>query len=115
VGFPDWTASAGVQYKFEADAIGGSITPRLDWFWISKVAWAANYPRLDDPARSYANGRITYRNEAHNIDVAVGATNLFNKKYYQQKTIFADGFGAGQNIGQPAAPREWYVSVAKRF
>lgn len=115
VGFPDWTASGGVQYQVEADAIGGSITPRLDWFWISRVAWSANYPRLDDPARSYFNGRVTYSNEEHGIDVSLGATNLFNKKYYQQKTTFADGFGAGQNIGQPAAPREWYLSVNKRF
>jgi iron complex outermembrane receptor protein len=115
VGFPDWTASGGVQYKLDVEAIGGSITPRLDWFYISTVAWAANYPRLDDPARSYVNGRITYKNPEYDIEVALGATNLFNKKYFQQKTIFADGFGAGQNIGQPAAPREWYLSISKRF
>jgi iron complex outermembrane receptor protein len=115
VGFPDWTISTGLQYKFESESIGGSITPRLDFFYISKVAWATNYPRLDDPARSYFNGRITYKNEKYDLELSVGATNLFNQKYYQQKTIFADGFGAGQNIGQPAAPREWYLSVNKRF
>jgi iron complex outermembrane receptor protein len=115
VGFPDWTVSGGVQYTLEADWMGGSITPRIDGFWISKIAWATNYPRLDDPARANFNGRITYRNTDHQIEVAVGATNLFSKKYYQQKTIFADGFGAGQNIGQPGAPREWYLSVNKRF
>jgi iron complex outermembrane receptor protein len=115
VGFPDWTVSGGVQYTIEADALGGSITPRIDGFWISTVAWSTNFPELDDPARAYFNGRITYRNTDHDIEVALGATNVLGKKYFQQKTIFSQGFGAGQNIGQPAAPREWYLSVAKRF
>jgi iron complex outermembrane receptor protein len=115
IGFPDFTMSGGVQYKIESDWMHGSLTPRLDWFWISKVAWSTNYYKYDDPARSTFNARLTYRNTDDNWEVALGVTNLTNKTYYQQKTIFIEGLGAGADIGQPAAPREWYLSVSKHF
>ncbi len=115
VGFPDYTMSGGVQYKIESEWLHGTLTPRLDWFWISKVAWSTDYTHLDDPARSTFNARLTYYNTDNDFEVAVGVTNLTNKEYYQQKTIFIQGLGASANIGQPAAPREWYLSVSKHF
>lgn len=115
IGFPDWTMNGGIQYKIDVPALAGTVTPRLDWFWVSKIAWSTDYTHLDDPARSTANARITYRNLDDQYEVAFGVTNLFNKEYYQQKTIFIQGLGAGANMGQPAAPREWYLSVSKHF
>lgn len=115
IGFPDWAASGGVQYEFDDEVLHGTLTPRLDWFWISEVAWSTNYTHLDDPARSTFNARLTYYNADHDFEVALGVTNLTDKQYFQQKTVFMQGLGAGANIGQPAAPREWYLSVAKRF
>ena len=115
VGFPDYTVSGGVQYRFDVPALHGSFTPRFDVFWISKVAWSANYPELDDPARAVANARLTYDNHDQNWELAVGVTNLFNKQYFLQKTIFIQGLGASANIGQPAEPRSWYLTVSKKF
>jgi iron complex outermembrane receptor protein len=115
IGFPDFTMSGGIQYHVEAPALDGVFTPRLDWFWISKVAWSTNYPELDDPARSTFNARLTYYNRGLDYEVAVGVTNLTNQKYFLQKTIFIQGLGAGANIGQPSEPRSWYLSVSKRF
>src|SRR5690606_40003870 len=40
VGFPDWTASGGIQYTFESAAANGTITPRLDWFYNSEIAYS---------------------------------------------------------------------------
>jgi len=100
---------------FGVDALQGTLTPRLDWFWISKVAWSTDYTHLDDPARSTFNARLTYHNEEHDFEVALGVTNLTDKEYFLQKTVFIQGLGAGANIGQPSAPREWYLSVGKRF
>ena len=61
-----------------------------------------------------ANGRITYANDPYDFEIALGATNLFNKFYY--RNIFARGtFGGTGNLGQPAPPREWYLSVKKVF
>lgn len=110
---PDWTASAGVSYEF-LDVLGGSITPRLDWYYTGRTAFNANLPEFDQEAYSLVNTRITYHNEEHDFDVSVGATNLFDKFYFRNKIAF-QAFGLPTNLGQPAAPREWYVSVKKRF
>jgi iron complex outermembrane recepter protein len=115
IGFPDWTYSAGVQYMIAAPWANGSITPRLDMFGISSVAYSTDYTHTDDAGRTTFNGRITYKNDELRMDVALGVTNLFDQHYYRQKTIFIQGLGAGANIGQPAAPREWYLSISKRF
>jgi iron complex outermembrane receptor protein len=113
--FPDWTQSGGIQYVFDVPAIAGSITPRLDWFYNSTIAYSQDYRHLDQAPVSYFNTRLTYKNDDLGMDVAFGITNLFDKQYYRQKTVFIQGLGAGANIGQPAPPREWYLSISKRF
>ena len=115
VGFPDYTMSGGIQYLIDVPALSGTLTPRLDWFWISKVAWSTDYTHVDDPARSTFNARLTYENDEDGYEIALGVTNLTDKKYLRQKTIFIQGLGAGANMGQPANPREWYLSVSKSF
>jgi len=111
---PEWTASAGVEYEFAANALGGTITPRLDWFYVGDVAYNANLPQYDQEAYSLVNSRITFYDEDRDFDISIGATNLFDQFYYRQKIIF-QAFGLPTNLGQPAPPREWYVTVRKRF
>jgi iron complex outermembrane recepter protein len=111
---PEWTASGGAQYEIPASVIGGTITPRLDWFYNGNIAYSSTNAAYDQGGRSVWNGRISYANDAHDVTVALGATNLFNKFYYYQKTIFRE-LGLPTNLGQPAAPREWYMTVSKRF
>jgi len=115
VGFPDWTASGGIQYVADVPQLNGSLTPRFDWFYVSSIAYSTDYTHLDDPPRSTFNGRLTYKNDDWAMDIAAGVTNLTNERYYRQRTVFIQGLGASANIGQPAPPREWYLSVAKRF
>ena len=113
VGFPDYTMSGGVQYQFQAEGLQGTITPRLDWFYNSEIAYSTNITRTDEDARSTFNGRITYKNEEHDYDIALGVTNLFDKEYFRNKIAFSSI--AAVDIGQPAPPREWYLTIAKRF
>jgi len=111
---PKWTASGGIQYEIPAEMLGGSITPRLDWFFNSTIYYSANFPQYRQDSRSTFNARLTYRNEDHDFDIALGATNLFNTFYY--RNIFARcTFGGSGCLGQPAPPREWYLSLEKRF
>lgn len=110
---PDWTASLGASYEI-MDVLGGTVTPRIDWFYTGRTAYNENLPDFDQLAYGVVNTRLTYHNEEHDFDIAVGATNLFDKFYYQNKVAF-QAFGLPTNLGQPAAPREWYVSVKKRF
>jgi iron complex outermembrane recepter protein len=111
---PEWTASGGVQYELPIEALDGSVTPRIDWFYNGAIAYSAQNTAFDQGGRSVFNARLNYHNRTHDFDVAVGATNLFDKFYYYQKTIFRD-LGLPTNLGQPAAPREWYLTVKKQF
>lgn len=116
-GFPDWTYSAGVQYTIDAPSASGSFTPRLDWFGNSGILYSTreDAAHTREGARSVFNGRLTYDNDDIDVSIALGVTNLLDSKYYRQKTIFIQGLGAGANIGQPAPPREWYLTVSKKF
>ncbi len=110
----DWTASGGIQYEVPSETLNGSFTPRLDWFYTGKIAYSAGNPEFDEPAYSVFNGRLTYANWDDDYEVSVGVTNLFNTFYYRNKIIFQE-LGLPTNLGQPAPPREWYLSVKKRF
>ncbi|MEH3105798.1 MAG: TonB-dependent receptor [Sphingomonas fennica] len=111
---PQWTASAGAQYEMPVAFLGGTITPRLDWFYQGSIAYSTNRKDQNQPGFSTFNGRVGYHNEEHDFDVAIGATNLFSKFYYRNKFIYHD-LGYATLNGQPAPPREWYLTVRKRF
>ena len=111
---PKTTASGGIQYEIPVEFLGGSVTPRLDWFYNGTIAYSSQDTTYDQGGRSIFNARINYRNTKLDFDVAVGATNVFDKFYYYQKTIFRE-LGLPTNLGQPAAPREWYLTIKKRF
>jgi iron complex outermembrane recepter protein len=115
-GNPFWTANAGVQYQFGVNAIGGTVTPRLDWTYessqiVSGTSTKYNYLM---PSRSVFNTRVTYDNDDRNFTIAAGVTNLFDKFYYVNVFDY-QGLGYPQTDAQPARPREWYVSLKKRF
>jgi iron complex outermembrane receptor protein len=66
------------------------------------------------PGKALFNGRLTYANTDYDFSVARGVTNLFNKFYYIY--VFDYQFlGYPQSDAQPAAPREWSLTVSKRF
>ena len=60
------------------------------------------------------NGRITYANEQYGATIALGVTNLFNKRYYQNFFIYQD-IGFPNNNGQPGTPRQWFLELSKKF
>lgn len=111
---PQWTASAGIQYQLDVDALGGSLTPRLDWFYQGAIAYTINKPEYNQPGYSIFNTRITYKNEKYDFTISAGATNLFDKLYYENVFIYQD-IGFPQVNGQPARPREWFIELGKRF
>jgi iron complex outermembrane receptor protein len=117
---PFWTLSGGVQYKIESDAIGGSITPRLDMTWESRQtsgsATTVTYNYLL-PAKALFNARLTYVNTEHGFEVAAGIVNLFDKRYWVNIFDYSGG-GTGtlpQTNGQPGMPRTWSLTVSKHF
>jgi len=113
-GLPEINASAGIQYTARTSALAGSITPRLDWSYTGSIDPSAARNTFNQKPYSVFNGRITYRNDDHDFTLAVGATNLFNKLYYQNFFIYQD-IGFPNNNAQPAAPRQWFVEIGKKF
>jgi iron complex outermembrane receptor protein len=113
---PFWTASAGIQYRFEHPSIEGSITPRIDMTYESSQIVSGTSTKYNGlmPGKALFNGRLTYDNDPNDFSVAVGVTNLFNKFYYVNVFDY-QGLGYPQTDAQPAAPREFYITVSKRF
>jgi len=113
---PFWTASSGIQYEIPVDMLGGTITPRLDWTFESSQIVSGTSTKYNGllPAKSLFNGRVTYDNLDHDFTVALGVINLFNKFYYRNVFDY-QGLGYPQTDAQPAPPREWYLTLSKRF
>ena len=113
---PFWTANTGVQYEFAAAAIDGTITPRLDWTYESSQIVSGTSTKYNSllPAHSLVNGRVSYDNTDHGFTLSGGVTNLLNKFYYVNVFDY-QGLGYPQTDAQPGRPREWYVTIKKRF
>ena len=115
---PPWKYSVGAQYEIDMGS-AGSITPRFDIDYQAKqytgpTVIGATRIRNFIPAYALVNARITWRNEAKDLHVALEATNLFDK-YYLLSIFDLRGGGAGFRKGRPGTPMEWAVSVKKKF
>ncbi len=109
---PKWKWSIGAQYRIEAGNLG-TFTPRFDISHQSD-AWgtAVNQNRTRIPAYTVSNARVTWRNVSEDIEASVEVTNLFNKYYYLTTTEISGPAGAN---AQPARPREWAITLKKKF
>jgi len=111
---PEWKWSFGVQYEIPLGN-GDTITPRFDAAYQGDIyANAAN--RASNLIEDYvlANARLTYRTEDRGLEVALEVTNLFDQYYFLTNRDQTLGTGAISS-SQPGRPREWAVSVKKRF
>ena len=66
------------------------------------------------PMHIVANARLTWRNEAKDLEIGLEVTNLFDK-YYLLTLFDLTRAGAGVAAALPGRPREWAVSVKKTF
>jgi iron complex outermembrane recepter protein len=111
----------GVQY--EADLGGsGKLIPRLDVSHQYALTGNALTPAPTSPSARFgqvpgytlANARLTWRNADEDLDISLEVTNLFDKYYFINKFDLT-GAGAGAISGQPGRPREWGITVKKKF
>ncbi|HWJ69196.1 MAG TPA: TonB-dependent receptor [Sphingobium sp.] len=111
-GTPEWKYNAGVQYEIEMGD-RGTLTPRVDVYYQSKVfnEWTNN-PRAVQDGYAIANGRLTYAAPDDEWYAALSVTNMFDKFYYVNKFIQS---GTYIFTGQPSRPREWAITVGRRF
>ncbi len=107
-----WKAGGGIQYRADIGTMG-SLSPRLDIAYQSSFYTNIdNNPATLTPAYTVANARLSWRSPEEDWEVVLAVTNLFDKFYYQNKFR---GPAIQSVTGQPAAPREWSLSLRKNF
>jgi iron complex outermembrane receptor protein len=118
---PNWKWSIGAQYEADIGA-RGTITPRLDLAWQGDMFGNASNRSSADALRAsnkipgylLANARISWKNRARDLEVAVEVTNLFDKYYFL--TLFdLTPNNAGVAVAQPGRPREWALTATRKF
>jgi iron complex outermembrane receptor protein len=112
---PKWQASGGIQYKAQLGGRNGSLTPRVDFTYNDEqfsgraLGYAYYLPRY-----ALANAHLTWRNAKEDLEITGDVSNLFDKYYYN--AIFSAVYSfAGTAYQQVGRPREWTISIKKRF
>lgn len=115
-----WQWNAGIQYEADLGTTG-SLTPRFDINRQNRLPGNVLRPAAGSPSALFgevpgytiANGRLTWRNADRDLDVSLEVTNVFNKYYFLSK--FDLSTLAGSVLGNPGRPREWALTVKKKF
>jgi iron complex outermembrane receptor protein len=110
---PQHKAAIGMQHEWSLGN-GSTLSPRVDWSFQSSIFTNGNN-QVTNRIGSYGlvNARLTWRNADRDLDVALEGTNLGDKYYFMSR---ADQYtGAGHTDGAPGRPREFAVTIKKRF
>ncbi len=116
------SGSLGVQYKLFL--LGGSVTPRVDWFYqgyrSNGVAYLPQLSGSDNkvPGFGLLNARISYSPESEKWDLSLQAENLLDKFYWYtlaaaRSTV--DGSVTDNRVGSPGRPREVSLTFKRNF
>jgi iron complex outermembrane recepter protein len=118
---PKVNMSAGLQYGIPLGS-AGTLTPRVDAFYQShRTNGPVTAPQRDPDwvigGYTLLNARLTYDTMEGDWQVALSATNLGNKFYWQQlgPATTATGLVTDARAGTPGRPREWAITVKKSF
>ncbi len=111
---PPWKMNVGVQYTWDLGTLG-SLTPRIDADRQSKMySDPSNREVSAIPQRTIANARVTWKSaSAPEWELALQATNLFDKYYYVTVNDFIGS--SGEATAQPGRSREYLLSLRRKF
>lgn len=105
--------SAGVQYEIPLGTLG-SLTPRIDASYQGDLfANGSNAATNFIESYTLANARVTWRNGDGQWESSLEVTNLTDKYYFL--TRFDQFTLTGITDGQPGRPREWGLTVKRKF
>jgi len=108
----EWQWAVGAQYELGLGS-AGSLTPRVDVSYKSSTyANSVNAPSNRIPGFTLTNARLTWENFEGDLQASLEVTNLFDE-YYLLNVFNVEGNGFIN--AQPARPREWALTVTKRF
>ena len=105
--------SVGMQYDIKLGDLG-TLTPRVDVSYQGDLYTNGNnLPTNFIDSYTLGNARVTWRAPDEKWEAAVEVTNLSDKYYFLSRT---DQYaGAGHSDGQPGRPREWGLTVKRKF
>src|ERR1700722_19487 len=119
---PKFRDALGAQYSMPV--AGGRLTPRVDMTYQSTIYFNANNGCLGsmtvgcgqtDNQGGYTllNGRITYETASKKWQASLWGRNLTDKEYFSGKLSLITFFGREE--GNPAPPREYGLTVQRKF
>jgi iron complex outermembrane receptor protein len=111
---PKWKWSFGAQYSIDlGDA--GTLTPRFDAAFQDDIFFNATN-RSSNKIEDYiiGNARLTWANVGKDLEISAEVTNLFDQYYLLTGFEFTLA-GGGFVSGQPGRPREWALTMKKKF
>jgi iron complex outermembrane receptor protein len=105
--------SAGIQYEIPLGDYG-SLTPRFDASYQGELFTnGANAETNRIGAYTLSNARLTWRSAKEDWESSIEVTNLADKYYFL--TRFDQYTLTGVTDGQPGRPREWALTVKRKF
>ncbi|HEY3729735.1 MAG TPA: TonB-dependent receptor [Steroidobacteraceae bacterium] len=120
---PKYTAALGVQYSLPLAS--GRLTPRLDMTYQSTIYFNDNNGCFGagstagcgqtDSQGGYTllNGRITWDSASKKWQASLWGRNLTDKEYFNGKLSLITFFGREE--GNPAPPREYGLTIQRKF
>ena len=112
---PKWNWALGAEYEIFLGRDAGSLTPRLDWTYQSTIKFTTD-PVPDQgiqPGYHLLNARMTWVSPEEEWSASFYVLNLTDKYYFHGKLSLIGVLGREQ--GNPAAPREWGLTVRRTF
>ena len=111
---PKWTASGGIEYALPLGG-AGRVTPRFDVSYVgSTFVDAANSPGSRLSSRTIANAQLKWQNGDGDWEATIAVTNVFNTFKYIS-LLFDNTPIYFAQTGQPIHPREWLLTLKRRF
>jgi len=107
---PKYNGAIGISYGIPMG--GGTLTPRLDAVYTSKIYYTTNNGGPQD-GYTLLNGRLAYETSDGAWELALYGRNLTNEEYFNGKLSLIGFFGREQ--GNPGMPREYGVQFKRNF
>jgi iron complex outermembrane receptor protein len=108
---PQRNATGGVSY-FANLGNGGTITPRIDFFWTDTITSLQPGATIGD--YFLTNARVTYETPSNDWSLSFAVTNLTDE-FYHITNFDLRAFDIGTFEAQPGRPREWAVTFKHNF
>lgn len=110
---PEWTANASLYYDIALADDLGTLTPRVNWSYRSKVYNnTINSADIVQDGYEVVNASLTFEDNSGDWQVVLGITNLLDEDYF---TSAYNNPSIGYSEALWARGREWSLSVNRNF